>query len=168
MRKKIQQRKTLLIVGEGDTEWAFLTYLKRVYCQGKNTVKVTVRNAHGKGPEHVFDYAKRCCRAADYDKVAVFMDTDIAWTKALLAQAEKLGIVLIGNTPCVEGLFLTLLNKSVPGLSADCKTKIKPLLKKNNLLNPDDYGNWCTESLLDDPKFKGQAFGDLIKLYKGQ
>lgn len=42
------------------------------------------------------------------------------------------------------------------------------MIRSLYLLNPDDYGNWCTESLLDDPKFKGQAFGDLIKLYKGQ
>lgn len=60
MRRRVQQRKTLLVVGEGETEVAFLSYLKRVYCQGENTVKVTVRNAYGKGPEHVLDHAHRC------------------------------------------------------------------------------------------------------------
>lgn len=162
MKKRIQQRKTLLVVGEGDTEVAFLTYLKRIYCQGENTVKVTVKNAYGKGPEHVLDHAQRCCRTVAYDKVAVFMDTDIPWTKELLAQAKKSGIALIGNTPCIEGLFLLLLNKPVPRLSADCKTKIKQALKKKNLLMPDDYEGWCTAELLGNPKFNEQALGNLI------
>lgn len=168
MGKKIQQRKTLLVVGEGETEYAFLTYLKRVYCQGKNTVKVTVKNAHGKGPEHVFDHAQRCCRTADYDKVAVVMDTDIPWPQELVTQAKQQGVVLIGNKPCVEGLFLELLSKPVPVLSAACKTKIKQVLKKKNFLNPEDYGNWCTKVLLEDPKFNEQPLGNLIKLYQGR
>lgn len=168
MRKKIQQRKTLLVVGEGETECAFLTYLKRVYCQGKNTVKVTVKNAYGKGPEHVLDHAQRCCRTADYDKVAVVMDTDIPWTQELVTQAKQQGVVLIGNAPCVEGLFLELLNKPVPLLSPACKTKIKQVLKKKNLLDPEDYGSWCTKALLEDTKFKKKPLENLIKLYQGQ
>lgn len=50
-RKQHQVRKTLLIVGEGDSEEAFLKHLRELYCSGGAGVAVTVRNAHGKGPE---------------------------------------------------------------------------------------------------------------------
>ena len=50
-RKRHPLRKTLLIVGEGDSEAAFLKHLRDLYCSGGAGVAVTVRNAHGKGPE---------------------------------------------------------------------------------------------------------------------
>lgn len=166
-KRRIKQRKTLLIVGEGDTEVAFLNYLKRLYCQGDNTVKVTVKNAYGKGPEHVLEHAQRCQRSVAYDKVAVFLDTDIPWTNELLRQAKKHEIMLIGNTPCIEGLFLRLLNKLVPDRSEDCKTRIKKILNKNLLL-ADAYENWCLKDLLEKEKTNIQELENLINLYIGK
>ena len=57
--KQHQVRKTLLIVGEGDSEEAFLKHLRDLYCSGGAGLTVTVRNAHGKGPENVIDHAAK-------------------------------------------------------------------------------------------------------------
>jgi len=59
LRKKYRVRKTLLIVGEGDSEEAFLKHLRELYCSDGAGVAVTVRNAHGKGPEHVINHAAK-------------------------------------------------------------------------------------------------------------
>ena len=53
---------TVLIVGEGDTEKAFLDYLKSLYVTRGCGVSVTIRNAHGKGPINVVDTAIRQSR----------------------------------------------------------------------------------------------------------
>ena len=79
-RKQHQVRKTLLIVGEGDSEEAFLKHLRELYCSGGSGVAVTVRNAHGKGPENVIDHAARQARIYSYDARAALLDTDIPWT----------------------------------------------------------------------------------------
>lgn len=67
VRKQHRVRKTLLIVGEGDSEEAFLKHLRDLYCSGGSGVAVTVRNAHGKGPENVIDHAARLARIYSYD-----------------------------------------------------------------------------------------------------
>lgn len=56
--KKVRRAEaTVLIVGEGDTEVALLNYLKSLYNMRNCGVSVTIRNAHGHGPENVIDVA---------------------------------------------------------------------------------------------------------------
>lgn len=76
-RKKHQVRKTLLIVGEGDSEVAFLKHLRELYCSGGVGVRVTIRNAHGKGPENVIAFAARQAGIYSYDAHAALLDTDL-------------------------------------------------------------------------------------------
>ena len=56
MAKRIRHtRSTLLVVGEGDTEVAFLRHLRVIFCSACKGVEVTIRNAYGKGPENVIN-----------------------------------------------------------------------------------------------------------------
>lgn len=164
-RRVIRQRKTLLVVGEGATEAAFLSYLRRLYCSGKKGPKVTVKNAHGKGPEHVLDFAIRSQRSVAFDQVAVFLDTDIPWTDALKKQAEQSKIELIGNTPCIEGLFLKMLDRPVPNVSAHCKKQLSIALSYD-VLKADEYEQWCSLELLDSLAATDKHFDRLLSLYK--
>ena len=50
-----QARKTVLVVGEGHSEVAFLRHLKSLYAPRSCGVAVNISNAHGKGPAHVID-----------------------------------------------------------------------------------------------------------------
>lgn len=164
-RRVIQQRKTLLVVGEGATEVAFLNYLKRVYSSGKKGPKVTVKNAHGKGPDHVLDVAMRSQRGVAYDQVVAFLDTDIPWTDTLQKQAEKAYIELIGNTPCIEGMLLKLLGKRVPALSGDCKKQLSAAVNYN-LLNAEEYEKWCTLEILDRLAAQDEHLYKLLSFYQ--
>lgn len=49
--------KTLLIVGEGYGEVAFLNHIKQFPGACGNGVKITIKNARGKGAGNVVDYA---------------------------------------------------------------------------------------------------------------
>lgn len=150
VRKKAKrtQRKTLLVVGEGYTEVAFLNYLKGLYCRDKLGAHVTVKNAHGKGPENIVQTAIREQRRGQYDKVAAVLDTDIPWRDRLEKEAREHLVELIGNSPCVEALFLRLLGELVPDDTAACKMKIKSVLAAD-LLNKDTYADWCTREKLE-------------------
>lgn len=163
-RKLRQQRTTLLVVGEGATEAAFLSYLKRLYCSENKGPKVTVKNAHGKGPEHVLDFAKRAQRGVAFDFVVVFLDTDIPWTDALKKQAKQSEIELIGNTPCIEGLFLKMLGRPVPELSAHCKKQLSITLSYD-LLAADEYEQWCSTELLANFALSDKELNRLLSFY---
>lgn len=84
-----EAKTTVLIVGEGDTEKAFLDHLKLHYVTRGCGVSVTTRNAHGKGPENVVDVAIKHARGADYSIVAVLMDTDLPWCAPQAGTGEE-------------------------------------------------------------------------------
>lgn len=85
--KSWSARKTLLIVGEGYDEVAFLNHLKQFPGVCGQGVEITIRNARGKGAAGVVDCAIKRQANAAYDKVAVLLDTDTTdWT----AKVEKL------------------------------------------------------------------------------
>lgn len=116
-------RHTVLLVGEGTTDWAFLKHIKSLYISRGCGVSATIRNAHGKGPDHVVDYAIRQCRNADYDRVVTLLDTDLPMSAAVRGRARSKKVRVIESTPCIEGLLLKILGEHVPGTSAECKTR---------------------------------------------
>lgn len=155
-----QAKTTVLIVGEGDTEKAFLDHLRTHYVTRGCGVSVTTRNAHGKGPENVVDVAIRHAKGADYSIVAVLMDTDLPWTPALRKLAQTKKICLIGASPCCDGLLLRILGEPVPEASAHCKTKLVERLGQKPVAL-DAYRLEFSKALLDDRR---QAVGSLEKL----
>lgn len=163
-RKVRKQRKTLLVVGEGQTEVAFLNYLKTIYCRDKHSVKITVQNAHGKGPENILQTAIRKKRQASYDRVIAVLDTDISWTPALKKEARSHDIALVGNTPCIEALFLNLLDRAAPSDTQDCKKAIASVLNVN-LLDKSSYMDWCTKDKLEKLRLTNNDLNSLLKAY---
>ena len=70
-------RHTILLVGEGTTDWAFLKYIKSLYIIRGCGVSAKVLNARGKGPDHVVDYAIRQRQNAAYDRIIALLDSDL-------------------------------------------------------------------------------------------
>jgi len=90
MIKKIRtQRLTLLFVGEGDCEVAFLGHIRNLFCSGGHGLKVTLRNAHGKGPDNVVNHALAFSRSNGFDKKACLLDTDLPWPIKSVKAAKK-------------------------------------------------------------------------------
>lgn len=146
-----QVRKTLLVVGEGDSEEAFLRHLRHLYCSGGAGVTVIIRNAHGKGPENVISHAAGLIRNASFDQRVALLDTDIRWSDQVKKKARKSGIEMIGSTPCLEGLLLSIIGKQPPAGSADCKRAIQQLLNIN-LTEWEAYAAHFPRAVLDSAR----------------
>lgn len=160
------QRKTLLAVGEGKADAAFLVHLRKLYCTDGNGVNVTVRNAHGKGPGNVISTAIGSLRIASYDKKLCLLDTDLDWTAENKKDAKRQKIELIGSTPCLEGLLLLILKKSVPATSDECKQHLKSVTSRS-MYDPDDYLEFFTYEQLQIARSQIADLDRLLNSYEG-
>jgi hypothetical protein len=111
--------RTLLLVGEGDAEVAFLGLLKALYVHRGSGVAVTIKNAHGKGAENVIDVARRQCQNKGFDAVAALFDTDVGWNDGTRKTAKRHGIFPLLCTPCLEALLLGIAGVPIEGLNTD-------------------------------------------------
>lgn len=156
---------TVLIVGEGDTEKAFLDYLKSLYVTRFCGVSVTVRNAHGKGPLNVVDTAIRQSKTGEYNVVAVLMDTDLPWTDDVIKLAGK-RIRLIGATPCIDGLLLQILGEQVPVQSLRCKEALLARINRKPFVK-EAYAQDFPKQLLDEKSLSIPTLKKLLELMTG-
>ena len=118
--RQIQVRRTVLVVVEGDTEFAFCLYLKSLGSRGRN-LQIHVNNAHGGSPDKIVERARRLGKQSAYDQVAIIFDQD----KALTASGDKairsMNAIAFRFAPCVEGFFLKLLGRPVENDTDACK-----------------------------------------------
>ena len=105
--------RTVLMVGEGQSEAFFLRHLVSIYVQRGSGVRVTIKNARGKGALHVVDVAIRQSRNADYDERAALLDTDVGWDAATERTARQGGIRVFPATPCLEALLLQIHQRPI-------------------------------------------------------
>lgn len=124
-------RETLLVVGEGDAEIAFVRHVKRTYSDvlGRSVQEF---NAHGKGGKHVLDTALRRARNnRDYDKVVLLLDTDTDWgdedrarvRRSRVGNRGKLDV--IESEPCLEAWLLKVLGVEAEGNTQHMKRTFK-------------------------------------------
>ncbi len=155
---------TVLLVGEGATEVAFLRYLKLLYIHRGCGVHVTIRNARGKGANHVLDYAIRQLRNAAYDRVVTLLDTDIPLTAAAAKRAKVRKVQVIGSSPCVEGLLLDILGVPVPATSPECKIRCEAAIQAD-LKSQKSYTAFFPKAVLNERKDAIVALGLLLNCF---
>ena len=162
-----QTQQTLLLVGEGDCELAFLAHLKTLYVPRGSGIRATLRNAHGKGPEHVVDFAVRQCRNADYDLRAALLDTDLPWAGGLSRVARARRILLIPSVPCLEGLLLHILNRRVPETSDACKRLLQAEMDGKPTA-ASSYVSLFDRALLESRRQSVKSLAWLLDLFEGR
>lgn len=106
----IKTNKTLLLVGEGYNEVAFLRFLKSNLVARSSGLTVTIKNAKGKGAKHVIEWTIRQMSNAQYDHVGVLFDTDTDWNQIVEKKAKSKKLILLKSEPCFEKMMLRLLN----------------------------------------------------------
>lgn len=116
-------RRTILIMGEGECDKAFLQHLNGVYGRDNCNLRVTPASAHGKGPPNVINKAVNARHGIGYNCRAALIDHDLAhkMTPALEELVRTSGLIIIWSYPCLEGLLLEILEECVPTSSNDCK-----------------------------------------------
>lgn len=140
-------QRTLLIVGEGRHEEAFLNHLKQLYVPRGCGLSVTIKNARGKGALHVVKWTARQIANADYDVVAVLLDTDVDWNDKTEKLARTKKIKVLKSEPCFEAMMLRLVGKSAIGDAQALKKQFVPLVN-NDATQRDHYAmHFGSESL---------------------
>lgn len=141
------------MVGEGTTDTAFLRHLKSLYLIRGCGISGKLRNAHGKGPDNVVNFAIKQKRMAAYDRVVVLLDTDLEMSPTVRRKATSNRILVIGSTPCLEGLLLKILDEHVPESSELCKEQLGGKLPER-LTRQEDYQSKFPKALLDTRRNK--------------
>lgn len=121
-------QRTLLIVGEGAVDEALLLHAKKLYISRGCGLSVKIKNAGGKGASHVINWTIRQMANADYDGVAVLLDTDVDWTPAVEKRARQKKIRVMKSKPCVDAVLLRLIGQSIAGDSHALKKRLAPYL----------------------------------------
>ena len=112
---------TVLLVGEGQTEVAFLKHLKSLYISRGCGVAVKIISANGKGPEFIVNYTIRKSYRIASERIFTLLDGDIPITPKIRKKATQHDITLVESSPCFEGLLIKILDKTVPATSKECK-----------------------------------------------
>jgi RloB-like protein len=167
MRGRIRtQRKTLLAIGEGDTEVAFLKHVRSLYCSDRFGVNMIIKNANGRGPDNVINHAVRSSKQASYDRQLCLLDTDIKWSDKIVKVAKIHRISLIGSTPCIEGLLLLIFGEKVPDQSANCKKTLQQLTK-NDMSEVNHYKTHFPKQHLDTVRQEISVLNELLMMIEG-
>lgn len=156
-----QTFRTLLLVGEGDTEVAFLQHVKALYAPRGSGLKVTVRNAHGKGAKHVVEWTSR--QIGEFDAKAVLLDTDQDWSDAVAKKAKTARIVVLKSEPLCEALLLRLLGQSDAGDSKTLKARLAPFVR-NDALCAENYADRFDKVCLEAGRIREPAIDGLLTL----
>ncbi len=119
---------TLIIVGEGACEKAFLAHLKQLFSNNTNQ-KIKVDSADGGSPYDIINTTVKKTRHIAYDKKYILMDSDIIIDKETRDLARGNNIHIIKSKPlCLEGMLLDVLRQRVPLTSTLCKSLLHPQL----------------------------------------
>ncbi len=111
-------RRTVLLVGEGDADVAFIQHLKLLYIARGSSIAVTVKNARGKGALGVVNFTIRQSQNADYDVKAALLDTDTDWNDKTQAIARKAKVQVVPSQPCLEAVLLALHGEAAQNKSS--------------------------------------------------
>lgn len=140
---------TLIIVGEGAHEKAFLSHLKSLYAANTGQ-KVKIDSADGGSPQDIVRTAVKKSRHIDYDRKFILMDSDIAVDDATIRMAKDNNITIILSEPlCLEGMLLDFLGLSVPATSKKCKSLLHPKLD-GNPAEKSSYTSLINKGLLEN------------------
>lgn len=112
---KVRTRKTkttVLIVGEGSKDKAFLRHLQDMYVSREDDIIVKIECASGGSPRSILEKATRLRSTRDYDRCVVLIDKDrLLETDRELRRRmkEHPPVQIVWIKPCMEGLLLEIL-----------------------------------------------------------
>ena len=139
--------KTLLLVGEGRTEQAFLEHVKLLYAPRDCGLSVKVKNARGKGAKHVVEWTIQQLPNAKYDLVAVLLDTDQDWSDAVALRAKRHRINVLTSEPLFEALMLRVLGESDVGDAKALKRRLAPFMRDDATISKNYSAHFGIERL---------------------
>ena len=167
IRKPRQPNWTVLAIGEGETEKAFLQFLKGLYNKREAGISIKVNYAGGGDPECVIDHAVKM-NPKNYNRAFVLLDKDLPCRQTYLKKARTNKLELIWCIPCIEGLFLKILETAFDAsvkTTADCKRLFEgKYLSENEKLDPEKYAKIFSHGFIESKRGQVQELDRIIKL----
>ncbi|MGL5250362.1 MAG: hypothetical protein ACRC7P_04690 [Enterovibrio sp.] len=145
---------TLLIVGEGSDDKAFIEHLRTLFVQRNGGRKVTIKAGDGGSPGNIITHASRAYKAEGYDLRYLVLDSDIPLTAANISQARKAGYeILLWKPQCLEGALLEVLGEKVQDheTSLQLKSRLHPRLAAHHT-KPEAYAKLFDQQRLAETK----------------
>ncbi len=164
MSKPRTRKQTLLLVGEGHDEEAFLKYLKSQLVARESGLHVKIKNAKGKGAKHVIEWTVRQAKLAEYDVVAALLDTDTDWTPTTEKQAKSQKIIVLKSDPCFEAMLLRLYGVTPEQDGKKLKKQFEPYVNVAATV-PDNYAKYFNPDALKSKRHLEKTIDDLLKLF---
>lgn len=157
-------QRTLLIVGKGYHEEAFLNHVKQLYAPRGCGLAVTIKNARGKGAMHVIDWTIKQIANAAYDTVAAMLDTDKDWSPKVAKQAKGKKIQVLASEPCFDAVMLRLLGVHAEDEAKVLKRMLAPYLD-NEPTRRESYEKHFGKEQLEAGRGKEPTIDALLKLF---
>jgi hypothetical protein len=167
IEKPRQANWTVLAIGEGETEKAFLQFLKGLYNRREDSISIKLAYAGGGNPECVIDHAIKL-NPKTYDHAFVLLDQDVPCRPSYQTKARKNRLELIWCVPCVEGLFLKILEPAFyppTKTTSDCKRLLEDkYLGEREKLDPEKYAKIFSRDLLEDRRGQVVELDRIVRL----
>ena len=160
---KWKVKRTLLLVGEGRHEEAFLNHVKRLYVPRGSGLAVTIKNARGKGAKHVIEWTGKQIANVAYDKVAAMLDTDTDWTPAVEKPARTKRIQVLASNPCFDAVMLRLLGQPAADDAKNLKRRLAAFLC-GDPTDPTNYVEHFGKNCLEAGRANEATIDVLLKL----
>lgn len=122
-------KTTLLIMGEGEHDKAFLEHMKGIYYDRQSGSKIRLDFSGGGSPHDIIKDTIKKSRHVAYDRKIILMDDDIEIYQQDQNAARNASILILQSTPiCLEGMLLNVLGEKIPTSAQKCKGVLHPLL----------------------------------------
>lgn len=134
IKGKRTTKTAILIVGEGPTEKAFLQHLKELFISRDAEVAIKIESGSGGAPNCVIQKAIRLRENMAYNHCFVLIDSDrpIENDPELEIRIKKKPpIKILKTSPCIEGLFLAILQYTSFSPTNASSNECKSLFEKN-------------------------------------
>jgi hypothetical protein len=153
---------TLIVVGEGPHDKAFLKHMQKLY-DGDTGQKVTIDSADGGSPYNIINSTDRKYKHAAFNRRIILMDSDVTIRQQDRDLARKNKIEIITSEPlCLEGMLLEVLKRRVPATAQACKAALHPDLS-GHPTQPESYSELFPKPVLDiTPKQQIQRLKEVI------
>ncbi|WP_230661065.1 hypothetical protein [Psychrobacter sp. I-STPA10] len=147
--KRHIKKTTLIIVGEGEHDKAFLTHMKNLYDHRQSGQKVKIDFSSGGSPYDIIKDTVKKTSHADYDRRYILMDDDIDIRQQdrQLAKEQK-RTILLSQPLCLEGMLLDILKQNIPDSAQRCKKVLHPQLD-GKPTEPSSYASLFDQPILD-------------------
>ncbi|MCW0322729.1 hypothetical protein NB714_003442 [Pantoea dispersa] len=94
------------------------------------------------------------------------MDCDLAWPPKKVKESTEKGFILIGSTPCLEGLLLDILQKKKCNSNKGCKELLQPQLN-GSTTEKDSYVEKFNKAVLDEMRKVIKELDSIISVIEG-